>query len=145
MDINKDVCIECVKRDNCDTREEIHSDNFTVSECDNIEKNSLVGKEKIKKGLECCNSIDDEQACPTCPYFDPGTFLCVSTLMQDIAKLITEQEKEIIRLKYKDDCFTKYCDSTEKCWAKSEEGVCRTIENCPYKISKVEYMLKEIK
>jgi hypothetical protein len=34
MNSNKDICINCTKRNNCKTREEIHEDNFYVSDCD---------------------------------------------------------------------------------------------------------------
>ena len=108
MDINKDVCINCIKRDNCATRDEIHSDNFYVSECD-----------------EFTARIE-----PISEY---------EKLKQENKALLIEN----IKLKYSGDA-TMYCDSQENCWAKSDECVCRTIENCPYKITTVEHLLKEI-
>ena len=48
-------------------------------------------KDEIKKALECCIKGD----CCDCPYYDG----CTQELTTDALNLITEQEKEIERLK----------------------------------------------
>ena len=50
--------------------------------------------EEIKKGLKICISSNP---CNDCPYTDDGR--CSDTLKTDALNLITEQEKEIARLK----------------------------------------------
>lgn len=50
--------------------------------------------EEIKKGLKMCVS---SEPCNDCPYGDAGN--CGDTLKTDALNLITEQEKEIARLK----------------------------------------------
>lgn len=51
-------------------------------------------KEDIKKALEMCIS---SAPCDNCPYHNDGR--CSDTLKNDALNLITEQEKEIERLK----------------------------------------------
>ena len=54
-------------------------------------------KDEIKKALECCCNSDFKTACRNCSYLTcPG---CNDTLCKDALNLITEQEKEIERLK----------------------------------------------
>ena len=54
-------------------------------------------KDEIKKGLECCCNSDFKNACRNCSYLTcPG---CNDTLCKDALNLITEQEKEIERLR----------------------------------------------
>ena len=54
-------------------------------------------KDEIKKGLECCCNRDFKTACRNCSYLTcPG---CNDTLCKDALNLITEQEKEIEKLK----------------------------------------------
>lgn len=56
-------------------------------------------KDEIKKALRCCsgNSIND---CKDCPYANNSEFSCANGEMyKDALDLITEQEKEIERLK----------------------------------------------
>lgn len=56
-----------------------------------------MNKDEIKKALErCCNS-DFKTACRNCPYLTRPR--CNDTLCKDALNLITEQEKEIERLK----------------------------------------------
>ena len=57
-----------------------------------------MNKDAIKKALEYCagDSIDD---CKACPYADNGPFACSISMYKDACALITEQEKEIERLK----------------------------------------------
>ena len=57
-----------------------------------------MNKDAIKKALGYCasDSIDD---CKACPYADNGPFACSISMYKDACALITEQEKEIERLK----------------------------------------------
>ena len=50
-------------------------------------------EDEIKKGLKCC----EMDWCVRCPYFE--CIGCEVCLKQDALNLITEQEKEIERLK----------------------------------------------
>lgn len=62
-------------------------------------------KDEIKKALECCaKSYGDDVHCTDCPYdtLTPRACcerFCQDVLCKDALKLITEQEKEIERLK----------------------------------------------
>ena len=57
-----------------------------------------MNKDAIKKALVYCasDSIDD---CKACPYADNGPFACSISMYKDACALITEQEKEIERLR----------------------------------------------
>ena len=55
-----------------------------------------MNKDEIKKALECC-SENTMNNCKNCPYY--YIFNCNDTLCKDALTLITEQEKEIERLK----------------------------------------------
>lgn len=57
-------------------------------------------KDEIKKALECCNSTGP-YFCDDCPYCCVGR--CRDELITSALNLITEQEKEIDRLKAKDE------------------------------------------
>lgn len=66
-------------------------------------------KDEIKKGLECCCNRDFKTACRNCSYVTcPG---CNDTLCKDALNLITEQEKEIERLKAENEELTKVVSS----------------------------------
>lgn len=54
-------------------------------------------KDKIKKALGLCFKDEGCNDCNKCPYFDDN--YCARTLQKDALELITEQEKEIERLK----------------------------------------------
>ncbi len=58
-----------------------------------------MNKDDIKKALESCVTYKnvDCNNCPCCPY--DGQILCQDVLCKDALTLITEQEKEIERLK----------------------------------------------
>ena len=62
-------------------------------------------KDEIKKALDCCaKSYGDDVHCTDCPYdtLTPRACcerFCQDVLCKDALKLITEQEKEIERLK----------------------------------------------
>lgn len=51
-------------------------------------------KDEIKKALELCSKDED---CEKCPYVD--NYCCTKSLQKGALALITEQEKEIERLK----------------------------------------------
>lgn len=68
-------------------------------------------KDEIKKALRCCsgNSIND---CKDCPYANNSEFSCCDGEMyKDALNLITEQEKEIERLKAENEELTKVVSS----------------------------------
>ena len=66
-------------------------------------------KDEIKKGLECCCNRDFKTACRNCSYLTcPG---CNDTLCKDALTLITEQEKEIKKLKAENKELTKVVSS----------------------------------
>lgn len=61
----------------------------------------------IKKGLECCSN-PSINPCKDCPYNKNGDFsYCNDKILKDTLNLITEQEKEIERLKD---------ENKENCW-----------------------------
>lgn len=64
-----------------------------------------MNKDEIKKALECCCNSDFKTACRNCPYLTRPR--CNDTLCKDALNLITEQEKEIERLK---------AENKENCW-----------------------------
>ena len=57
-----------------------------------------MNKDDIKKALAYCAS-DSIADCKACPYADNGPFACSISMYKDAHTLITEQEKEIERLK----------------------------------------------
>ena len=57
-----------------------------------------MNKDAIKKALAYCAS-DSIADCKACPYADNGPFACSISMYKDALTLITEQEKEIERLK----------------------------------------------
>lgn len=57
-----------------------------------------MNKDAIKKALRYCAS-DSIADCKACPYADNGPFACSISMYKDACALITEQEKEIERLK----------------------------------------------
>ena len=57
-----------------------------------------MNKDAIKKALTYCAS-DSIADCKACPYADNGPFACSISMYKDAHTLITEQEKEIERLK----------------------------------------------
>ena len=61
-------------------------------------------KDEIKKALQCCSGI--RIYCNDCPYFAFGN--CTEALCADALNLITEQEKEIERLKAENDTNMQY-------------------------------------
>lgn len=64
----------------------------------------------IKKGLECCSN-PSINSCKDCPYNNNGEFSCCDGEMcKDALNLITEQEKEIERLKAKNEEFEENID-----------------------------------
>lgn len=75
-----------------------------------------MNKEDIKKALEYCTRSEGIEGCEKCPYF--FIYGCNDTLCKDALNLITEQEKEIERLKAENE---KYLDSIESVQA----GRCR--------------------
>lgn len=61
-----------------------------------------MNKDDIKKALRCCADIGD---CDDCPY--DAVRSCSDRLKLDARELITEQEKEIERLKDEDTRLTE--------------------------------------
>ena len=59
-------------------------------------------KDEIKKALELCSKDED---CTFCPYVDH--YCCTKALQKDALALITEQEKEIERLKTENEQIRK--------------------------------------
>ena len=53
-----------------------------------------MNKDEIKKALQCCSAVGFETSCSDCPY----PYRC-NALSRDALNIITEQEKEIERLK----------------------------------------------
>lgn len=72
-----------------------------------------MNKDAIKKALEYCagDSIDD---CKNCPYADNGPFACSISMYKDALNLITEQEKEIERLKEAVEKLTEMLNKTNE-------------------------------
>jgi hypothetical protein len=62
-------------------------------------------KDEIKKALECCSNLSIA-FCKGCPYANNAKFSCADGKMfKDALNLITEQEKEIERLKAENERF----------------------------------------
>lgn len=72
-----------------------------------------MNKDDIKKALAYCasDSIDD---CKACPYADNGPFACSISMYKDALNLITEQEKEIERLKEAVEKLTEMLNKTNE-------------------------------
>lgn len=73
-------------------------------------------KEDIKKALELCSKDEDCEKCPYCATTDTDNiyFRCMCVLQQDALTLITEQEKEIERLKAKKNDWKQRYESVDK-------------------------------
>lgn len=97
----------------------------------------------IKKGLECCSN-PRLSSCNNCPYNNNGEFSCRDGEMcKDALNLITEQEKEIERLKdeNKENCW-KCIEAkhvTEEDYAKLQE------EFANYQIASDKEMIAQVK
>ena len=71
----------------------------------------MMTNEEIKKALECCSN-PSINSCKDCPYNNNGEFSCCDGEMyKDALNLITEQEKEIERLKAENEELTKVVSS----------------------------------
>ena len=55
-----------------------------------------MNKDEIKKALQCCSAVGFDDGCSVCPY----DCRC-NELDRDALNIITEQEKEIDRLRAK--------------------------------------------
>ena len=69
-----------------------------------------IKKDEIKRGLECCAAVGFKTACNVCPY----CYRC-NDLPKDALNIITEQEKEIERLKIE-------CNQQAETLAKEQEA-----------------------
>ena len=70
-----------------------------------------MNKDNIKKALECCSN-SRVSSCNNCPYNNNSEFSCCDGEMcKDALNLITEQEKEIERLKAENEELTKVVSS----------------------------------
>ena len=70
---------------------------FDVDDIDEVvyrKNNEEIKKYEIKRGLECCAAVGSEASCSDCSYVYRCRDLC-----KDALDLITEQEKEIDRLR----------------------------------------------
>ena len=103
----------------------------------------MMTKDEIKKALRCCsgNSIND---CKDCPYNKNDDFsYCNDKILKDTLNLITEQEKEIERLKdeNKENCW-KCIEAkrvTEEDYAKLQE------EFANYQIASDKEMIAQVR
>ena len=97
----------------------------------------------IKKGLECCSN-PSINPCKDCPYNKNDDFsYCNDKILKDTLNLITEQEKEIERLKdeNKENCW-KCIEAkrvTEEDYAKLQE------EFANYQIASDKEMIAQVK
>lgn len=55
----------------------------------------MLDREKIKAGLISCTSVEQENACPVCPYKPLGN-LCNMALMRDALAIIREQDPRVM-------------------------------------------------
>ena len=118
----------------------------------------------IKKGLECCSN-PSINPCKDCPYNNNGEFSCCDGEMcKDALNLITEQEKEIERLKAENEELTKVvsskvydlidnvkeiADAREACEQQSKIDVLNELRNrlvvyYPSVISVIDELIKEL-
>ena len=60
----------------------------------------LIDKEKVIRGLECCEH-PYEKKCDACPYvfYTPDSMECTAYLSKDALELLREQHKEIKSLR----------------------------------------------
>lgn len=102
-----------------------------------------MNKDDIKKALECCVN-PSINPCKDCPYNKNGDFsYCNDKILKDTLNLITEQEKEIERLKdeNKENCW-KCIEAkrvTEEDYAKLQE------EFANYQIASDKEMIAQVK
>ena len=118
----------------------------------------------IKKGLGCCSN-PSINSCKDCPYNNNGEFSCCDGEMcKDALNLITEQEKEIERLKAENEELTKVVsskvydlidnvkeisDAREACEQQSKIDVLNELRNrlvvyYPSVISVIDELIKEL-
>lgn len=57
---------------------------------------------------------------------------------------INDLKRENIKLKYRDSSKEFCTYRGDSCWAKEPNCECKTFENCKYKITEVEFRLKEL-
>ncbi len=56
----------------------------------------MIDREKVIKGLECCDLCSDAPDCPGCTYLrEPG---CMEHLKRDIIALLKAQEPRVVRI-----------------------------------------------
>ena len=68
--------------------------------------------EDVKKGLECCENMENLMACQECPYHrNHETDGCVHKLIQNALALLHENDAEIERLRIE---ISMYAHSVEK-------------------------------
>lgn len=102
-----------------------------------------MNKDDIKKALECCSN-PSINPCKDCPYNKNDDFsYCNDKILKDTLNLITEQEKEIERLKdeNKENCW-KCIEAkrvTEEDYAKLQE------EFANYQIASDKEMIAQVK
>ena len=100
-----------------------------------------MNKEDIKKALAYCASdrIDD---CRACPYADNGPFACSISMYKDALNLITEQEKEIERLR----TTLRQCNTELNSALESLKSQCREIGELKAKVKQTKIdVLTELK
>ena len=61
----------------------------------------MPDKEKIIKGLKCCDSSNTEQTCFDCPYVikhnrREGMRVCTSMLAHDVLEFLEKQEPQLV-------------------------------------------------
>lgn len=98
-----------------------------------------MNKDEIKKALECC-ILADGNSCKTCPYLFYENCKSGAVAVQDAINLISEQEKEIERLKAENErVLDKLADVLMCVKSTSEIDVSKLVKQ-----AKIE-VLKELK
>lgn len=138
--MNKEICIECEKKENCTTRKEIHEENFIVSECESFKKLELTELDKLR--FEISNMLYKNIA--ESKSWQP--IVVADKILDLIKEKFVDLETQLIIAKYSNN-GVYYCTSKEDkgCWAKQLNGVCATFENCKDKVSEKDYRLNKLK
>ena len=75
----------------------------------------MPDREKVIKGLECCNTRSEEAGCEYCPYFSGLLSVrCVFELQRDALELLKAQEPRVMSL--------DEVKAIKSCWIEDEDA-----------------------
>lgn len=110
-----------------------------IEELENLLENEIIDKDWSKKLAKKITAMFQEKL----DYLIADKESANLDILR-LKKEIEDLKRENIKLKYKGSSkeFCTYRGDT--CWAKEPNCECKTFENCKYKITEVEFRLKEL-